>query len=318
MHRQAAAKIREASAQENSTRRRTKFDFDLWAEPTTGEKAGEEVTTNEWLKEKTKTHNLKNTGRLKRTLPGDFHEKTSDLEAVETPHSGASYNPSYKDHQNLLRKAWMAEVNKVKAQHKVDYHTTRMFPKQHEAPTQETWVKEMSEGLAPEEKETIESGDEPEEVDVKETNKVKTRKQRRKERERQVEEMRRLGARRAKQESREVFRIKSLRREIESTESKFAERKARRVAAKEAQRKMPARLGGHAYAETDVDIKLSDELTGNLRGLRPEGNLLEDRYKSLQKRNLVETRVKTKIVRNKHKRKKLEKRSYKMPWEKTV
>ena len=40
------------------------------------------------------------------------------------------------------------------------------------------------------------------------------------------------------------------------------------------------------------------------------------RFKSLQKRNVIETRVKAKIVRNPKKRKRLEKRNYKMPWEK--
>lgn len=42
------------------------------------------------------------------------------------------------------------------------------------------------------------------------------------------------------------------------------------------------------------------------------------RFKSLQKRNLIETRVKHKIVRNSKKRKRLEKRNYKMPWEKPI
>jgi nucleolar protein 53 len=63
---------------------------------------------------------------------------------------------------------------------------------------------------------------------------------------------------------------------------------------------------------------LTSELTGNLRSIKPEGNLIEDRYKSLQKRNVIETRVKQKIVRNNKKRKHLEKRNYKMgfSWEK--
>ena len=42
------------------------------------------------------------------------------------------------------------------------------------------------------------------------------------------------------------------------------------------------------------------------------------RFKSLQKRNVIETRVKAKIVRNPKKRKRLEKRNYKMPWEKPI
>ena len=50
-----------------------------------------------------------------------------------------------------------------------------------------------------------------------------------------------------------------------------------------------------------------------------EGNLLCDRFKSMQKRNVIETRVKHKIVKNRRKRKLAEKRSYKMgfDWEQT-
>ena len=102
----------------------------------------------------------------------------------------------------------------------------------------------------------------------------------------------------------------------------------------------PAKLSKHKYEEPETELKLSDELAGSLRGLKPEGNLLADRlvntsylvfccccvsnchgtyfvrFKSLQKRNVIETRVKAKIVKNPKKRKKLEKRNYKMPWEK--
>ena len=78
----------------------------------------------------------------------------------------------------------------------------------------------------------------------------------------------------------------------------------------------PAKLSKHKYEEPETELKLSDELAGSLRGLKPEGNLLADRFKSLQKRNVIETRVKAKIVKNPKKRKRLEKRNYKMPWEK--
>ena len=46
--------------------------------------------------------------------------------------------------------------------------------------------------------------------------------------------------------------------------------------------------------------------------------MLNDRFKSMQKRNIIETRVKQKIVKNKRKRKLAVKRNYKMgfDWEK--
>jgi nucleolar protein 53 len=52
----------------------------------------------------------------------------------------------------------------------------------------------------------------------------------------------------------------------------------------------PAQLSGIKFEPQELEIKLSGELTGNLRSLKPEGNVLLDRYKSLQKRNIIETR----------------------------
>jgi len=54
------------------------------------------------------------------------------------------------------------------------------------------------------------------------------------------------------------------------------------------------RLGSLKYEDPEIDLKLSTEITGNLRNLKPEGNIMRDRYKSLQKRNIIEPRVKAK------------------------
>ena len=74
------------------------------------------------------------------------------------------------------------------------------------------------------------------------------------------------------------------------------------------------KLSNYDYQPQDIEIKLSDELTGNLRNLKPEGSLLEDRFKSMQRRNIIEVREKQKTVRR-LKRKTFEKRSHKMGWE---
>ena len=73
------------------------FDFDLWDSP--ADKVVTKVKANEWLESQTKTHTLKNTGKVQRKLPSDLNQKMSMLPAVEVPHAGASYNPSFKDHQ---------------------------------------------------------------------------------------------------------------------------------------------------------------------------------------------------------------------------
>merc|ERR1739844_206708 len=84
---------------------------------------------------------LKNTRNLQRKAPEDLLELRSDLKAVEVPHSGSSYNPSLKDHQDLLWKAAIVEINKDKAEHKIEYHTTKMFSKLDQATIKRTGLK---------------------------------------------------------------------------------------------------------------------------------------------------------------------------------
>lgn len=87
---------------------------------------------------------------------------------------------------------------------------------------------------------------------------------------------------------------------------------------KKEKRLLPATLSATKFEENEIPIKLGDELTGNLRSLKPEGNILEERFKSFQKRNIMETRTMGKNPNKTKKKKKVEKRNYKMgfTWEK--
>jgi len=59
----------------------------------------------------------------------------------------------------------------------------------------------------------------------------------------------------------------------------------------------PRTLSKNKYEAPDLEVNLSEEICESLRTLKGEGNLLEDRYKSLQRRNLIEPRVKEKRKR---------------------
>ena len=84
-----------------TTRRRTKFDFDLWDKNVTHEGDGKVhqqhngIDNNQWLEQQTKDHNLNNTRKMKRKPPTGFYVKETSLVAVEVPHGGTSYNPRY-------------------------------------------------------------------------------------------------------------------------------------------------------------------------------------------------------------------------------
>ena len=49
----------------------------------------------------------------------------------------------------------------------------------------------------------------------------------------------------------------------------------------------PGRLSKFAFEEEEIDVNLPEDITDSLRNLKTEGNMLKDRYKSLQKRNIV-------------------------------
>ena len=71
----------------------------------------------------------------------------------------------------------------------------------------------------------------------------------------------------------------------------------------------PRRLARKKFEEEDIQIEESPEALGNLRKMKPLGNILVDRFKSLQKRNIVATSVRRmprklrlkKIKKNSHK-----------------
>lgn len=59
-----------------------------------------------------------------------------------------------------------------------------------------------------------------------------------------------------------------------------------------------------------MEVKLSDELSGNLRNLKPEGNLFYDQMLNLQSSGKVESRVPV-AKRRKYQKKITEKWTYK-------
>jgi nucleolar protein 53 len=59
-----------------------------------------------------------------------------------------------------------------------------------------------------------------------------------------------------------------------------------------------------------MEIQLPDEIADTLRQLKPEGNLITDRFKSMEARNIIETRIPVKRKRR-YKMKMIESHDYK-------
>lgn len=322
-HRQLE-KLKKLSTQvERQTRRRTNFDFDLWGATQDADAEMKKVQNDDWLQHETINHTLKNTRQNARKVPQDLLDKTSDLKAVEEPHAGLSYNPSLQDHQELLWNAAVIEMRKEKAQRKIEYHTTRMIPTADKAPTKESIFKEMAEGIKDLDPDLDQDADEDvessgEEETENKSFKPKTKKQKNREKRELYESNVKKAELEAKKKNQDIFKVKSMKKQIKVAEDIKAIKGKIKEAKKVAKRSLPAILGEAKFEEQEIPLKLSDELTGNLRSLKPEGNLLEDRFKSLQKRNVFEPRTKKKAPKPAPKRrKKVEKRSYKMgfDWE---
>uniref|UniRef100_A0A023GK46 Ribosome biogenesis protein NOP53 n=1 Tax=Amblyomma triste TaxID=251400 RepID=A0A023GK46_AMBTT len=251
-------------------------------------------------------------------VPEHRYQKPSLLPAVEPPHPGTSYNPSHADHQDLLRRAVEIEQRKLLEERRLNRRLA--MPDKRDWPTDQDRLAEMSQGLYDQDDDD-DSGIEQEDEDDETVKDVlpaasshpapKTRQQRRRAAEQKRLRREAQERKKARALANEVYRIRTfkaeLRRQAEASEARQARRRQREVDKLYGAR----RLSAYRYEEPELPLKLSDELRESLRELRPEVNVLEDRYKSLQRRNVIETRRQQKKV-VKYKPKKKVKRSHRL------
>ena len=91
-------------------------------------------------------------------------------------------------------------------------------------------------------------------------------------------------------------RLKFLNQDIEAKEKKIAKLQEKRAKIRAIKEKEPKQLSKRKFEPLDLEFSLGEELSGNLRGIQPEGNILEDRYKSFQRRNIIEPTVRQRYV----------------------
>lgn len=72
------------------------------------------------------------------------------------------------------------------------------------------------------------------------------------------------------------------------------------------------RLGKLKFQEPDIDVNMKEDIAGNMRNIKTESNLLVDRFKSLQKRNIIPTSVDV-GVRKRRKIKRFTRNTHKEP-----
>lgn len=289
---------------------KTNFEKDLWNSSELPEELND---TNEYYYRKK--------GLIPPKRPDNKLYKESKIPKVEIPHPGTSYNPDYDEHQELLLKAHTIELEKLKKEQREMRRLTNTVKKMTWNEIEKLWLEEMScnnlfdsaeKGELLEKEENTESAVPL----IVKTNSKKSLKKTDSKSKRQkkilldkIKKRQKENEKKLKRQQNEIYRLKSIKKEINDREKLDEEKKLKKeIDEKHKELFGTKRLGKLKFEEPELDLKLSDEITGNLRTLKPEGNILTDRYKSLQKRNLIEPRERARRQRQ-YSKKKFDKRN---------
>lgn len=262
--------------------------YDIWGQET-------KETADPWYLQQTKKKRVQRPERL--------NAKPSVLPAVEVIAPGGSYNPDFFAHQALLQDAHDIEVVKQKQEDKIE---RQLAYNKEDTATEETVFQEQVQGLVEDSDEDLASDrDDDEEEEEDEDVAVggiavaqkKTERQRKREKAEKIKEQQRLSERDQVEKRQQIFQLRSISASIKKQDQETKNKQIQRKEKQEAQKSQPRRLGRLKFQPQDMEVQLSDELAGSLRCLKPEGSVLKDRFKSLQKRNLIEPRERAKFKR---------------------
>lgn len=274
------------------------------------------MVDKQWLTNDTLRHNRQGLGKLRKEIPKSLYKKPVIAEAVEAPHPGTSYNPSLKDHLELLKEVADVESQKIKKEKHIDRVTTKMFARVTPAAKENSWLVEMSEGLPNPNDNSVTENDDGEfkSINPPVLNKKKDQKQKRKQKEQKQLEKLRLDSKIEKKKIADIYKLKKLNQVIEKHEKKSEVQQKKKVEKKEKLKYQPRNLSKHKFESPDLEFSMGYEISGNLKNLKVQGNLLKDRFTSLQKRSILQPTIKA-PPRKKAKYKKYERESHKMGWE---
>ncbi|KAL2158677.1 hypothetical protein VTH06DRAFT_4159 [Thermothelomyces fergusii] len=218
--------------------------------------------------------------------------------AVPKPKGGHSYNPTFTDYQERLieesEKAIEAERKRLEALEAERIKMEAAARSAAEAEAAEAraelseWEDDSSwEGFESAAEEVVVKAKKPRRKTQAERNRIK----RRKEEERRLKHEAAMRRKRAQED-----RIKQIVREVEEKERQRALEKIEMSDPSEEETDdielRRRKLGKIKLPEKDLELVLPDELQDSLRLLKPEGNLLKDRYRSILIRGKVEARTK--------------------------
>jgi len=239
----------------------------------------------------------------------------SSIQAVEIPEVGLSYNPTFKGHQELLAKVLVGEMSKIQNNEELD---AKLPKKLTQAERSEILYNEMSVGFADDvntdDSDSDDDGDVDDEGVVSKKKVAAENRKTRAQKNKAEKHQKRVAAAKAAKQTRlienEIFRLKGIKKEIKAFDGEKEKRQEVKQTKNVEALAKPKKLSRRKFIEAKPAFKLTEELTGNLRDNQPEGNPLSERFKNLQKRNIVEVRTKSKMKRR-YRLKEYQKRSYK-------
>jgi len=216
----------------------------------------------------------------------------SVLPAVDLPSEGASYNPSLN--------SYLDYASKIARQEKEAKRQEDRLHKSLAVGRGETEGEALHEDMdilrdavygnyadVKDETGEIDIGEEAPNPSLRVT-KPKTAKQKRAELKKKAEKQMRMKSKEDKRKKNELGQMKRIGKEVVGSEERRAvvleARRLRRAVSNLTKRK---RLGRGQFEEYAEPVLLPEELTGSLRRIKQQGSILQERVKSLQKRNIL-------------------------------
>ncbi|RCK54692.1 Ribosome biogenesis protein NOP53 [Candida viswanathii] len=213
-------------------------------------------------------------------------------------HAGKSYNPSLESWKELINQEYDVEYRQELTRQQMEEHRKKI---QLLVNTLDDMVVDNHDDE--EEEETKEDGEKDYSLSVNKPNKFKIKTKTKRNRELKHKERTKL--------EQEIKDLKKQLKDLSNLEEilqKEADKEAAKPESKK--RKRREKLFKHDLIETPMEVKLSDELSGNLRNLKPEGNLFYDQMLNMQASGKVESRVPV-AKKRKYQKKITEKWTYK-------
>lgn len=272
------------------------FDRDIWALGALKDQRSE--FRGEWIEKHVTEHNLVNTGTPVAGVPKSAFHKRSQLNALPVPHPGTSYNPSLKDHQELMALVTDAEAGIIRKEDHLTRVTTAMFDKVTAAQRDARKLQEFNAILhEPDDEPSTEETEGSDSEDGNRTGfksvnapvvvKKKDAKARRKQREQRELRQALLAKKAEKQKITDLHRLRHLQQALQSEDAELQVARVGKKLRKLERRAAPRRIGKHRFEEEEIDVTLPEQIAGNLRNTRTEGSILTSAWKNMQRRNIL-------------------------------